>query len=317
MNVMELLIQLIIIVIIFVKYTCSATCVLLESLSTGRLLFRGVVPMLDIGERLARDLERLERFRMLDDTFMRQVFRGQLELAQHVLRIITGLDGLKLVKEETQHDLKRATGSKSPVLDVWGTDGAGTQYNMEVQKGSDLDPLRFRYYGSAMDVDALAADEDYSRLPERWVVVVLESDPDGPGRRRRHYRTCEEDGGTLEDGAHLLYANASWRGDDELGRLMADFCESDPDKIHDNMVRNRVQYLKRDPEGVREMCRISEEIFNEGVEQGIEQGIEQGARDKLIENVRSLMETLHLTAQQALDALKVPAAEQARYIAML
>ena len=65
------------------------------------------------------------------------------------------------------------------------------------------------------------------------------------------------------------------------------------------------------------MCRISEEIFNEGVEQGIEQGIEQGARDKLVENVRSLMETLHLTAQQALDALKVPAAEQARYIAML
>ena len=130
---------------------------------------------IDVGDkRLREDLERLERFRLLDDTFMRQVFRGQLGLAQHVLRILTGLGGLTLVREETQHDLKRATGSKSPVLDVWGTDGAGTQYDMEVQKGSELDPLRFRYYGSAMDVDVLASDRDYDALPERWVVVVLE-----------------------------------------------------------------------------------------------------------------------------------------------
>ena len=267
----------------------------------------------DVDERRAKDLMRLERYRLLDDTFMRQAFRGQLALAQHVLRIITGLGSLELVKEETQRDLKRATGAKSPVLDVWGTDGAGTQYDMEVQKGSELDPLRFRYYGSAMDVDVLASDRDYDALPERWVVVVLESDPDGPQKRCRHYCMREEEGGTLNDGIHLLYANAAWRGDDELGRLMADFCESDPDKIRDNMVRKRVQYLKRDPEGVREMCRISEEIFNEGVEQGIE----QGARDKLLENVRSMVKNLQITAQQALDALDVPRSEQARYIAML
>ena len=226
------------------------------------------------GKRLREDLERLERFRLLDDTFMRQVFRGQLGLAQHVLRILTGLDGLTLVKEETQHDLKRATGSKSPVLDVWGTDET--------------------------------AGEDFDALPQRWVVVVLERDPDGPQRRCRHYRAREEDGSTLDDGAHLLYVNAAWRGDDELGRLMADFCERDPD-------RNRVRYLKRDPEGVREMCRISEEIFNEGVEQGIE----QGARDKLLENVRSMVRNLQITAQQALDALDVPESERAEIIAML
>ena len=273
---------------------------------------------IDVGEkRLREDLERLERFRLLDDTFMRQVFRGQLGLAQHVLRILTGLDGLTLVKEETQHDLKRATGSKSPVLDVWGTDESGTQYDMEVQAGSDLDPMRFRYYGSAMDVDALPAGEDFDALPQRWVVVVLERDPDGPQRRCRHYRAREEDGSTLDDGAHLLYVNAAWRGDDELGRLMADFCERDPDKVGDAMLRNRVRYLKRDPEGVREMCRISEEIFNEGVEQGIERGIEQGARDNLLENVRSMVRNLQITAQQALDALDVPESDRAEIIAML
>ncbi|MDO4798858.1 MAG: hypothetical protein Q4A01_12670, partial [Coriobacteriales bacterium] len=216
----------------------------------------------DHDDRLARDLERLERFRVMDDTFMRQVFRGQRELVQRVLRIITGADDLVLAESETQRDLKRVAGSKSVVLDVWGTDLAGVQYDLEVQAGSDLDPLRFRYYGSAMDVDALLSGGDYDALPERWVVVVLERDPDGPGRRLRRYCTREGDGASLADGARLLYANAAWRGDDELGSLMADFCQSDPDKIRDGLLRDRVQYLKRDPEGVREMCRISEEIYN-------------------------------------------------------
>lgn len=271
-----------------------------------------------VNERLKRNLDRLERFRLLDDTFMRQAFRGQLALAQHVLRVITGLESLTLVAEETQRDLKRAAGSKSPTLDVWGTDDMGTQYDLEVQTGSDLEPLRFRYYGSAMDVDALPSGHEYDDLPERWLVVVLEEDPDGPDVRLRHYRMCELGGrGALEDGAHLLYANAAWRGDDELGLLMADFCESDPDAIRDGMIRERVQYLKRDPEGVREMCKMSDEIFNEGVEKGIEQGIEQGARDKLLENVRSMVKNLQITAQQALDALDVPRSEQARYISML
>ncbi|MDO4808080.1 MAG: hypothetical protein Q4A07_12640, partial [Coriobacteriales bacterium] len=206
--------------------------------------------------RMERDLERLERFRVMDDTFMRQVFRGQLELAQHVLRIVTGLSDLELVAEETQRDLKRAAGSRAIALDVWGVDSTGAQYDMEVQTGSSLDPLRFRYHGSAMDVEALMPGNEFSGLPRRWVVVVLESDPDGPSTRHRHYRMREEHGEALEDGAHLLYVNAAWRGDDELGSLMADFCEPDPDRIRDGMLRERVQYLKRDPEGVREMCRI-------------------------------------------------------------
>ena len=36
----------------------------------------------------------------------------------------------------------------------------------------------------------------------------------------------------------------------------------------------------------------------------------EGEQNKLLENIRSLMETLNLTAKQAMDALKVPADEQ-------
>jgi hypothetical protein len=111
-----------------------------------------------------RDLERLARYRMLDDTFTRAAFRGDLPLAQRVLRTITGIGSLELVEGETQRDPRRATGSRSPALDVFGTDASGTQYDLEVQSGSDLEPRRFRYYGSAMDVDALPAGRPYEEL---------------------------------------------------------------------------------------------------------------------------------------------------------
>ncbi len=39
--------------------------------------------------------------------------------------------------------------------------------------------------------------------------------------------------------------------------------------------------------------------------------------DDLLENVRSMVKNLKITAQQALDTLDVPRSEQARYIAML
>ena len=47
------------------------------------------------------------------------------------------------------------------------------------------------------------------------------------------------------------------------------------------------------------------------------EGVGQGARDRLLENVCSMMKNLMIAAQQAPDALDVPRSEQVRYIAML
>jgi hypothetical protein len=165
-----------------------------------------------------------------------------------------------------------------------------------------------------MDVDALPAGRPYEELPERWLVVVLERDPDGPARALRHYRACVPGAGAaLDDGTHLPYANAAYRGDDELGSLMADFCEADPARIRDPVLRERVQYLRQSEEGVREMCRISDEIRDEGIEIGRRQGLEQG----LLDSLRNLMETAHWSARQAMDALRVPEAKRGRLLSML
>lgn len=57
------------------------------------------------------------------------------------------------------------------------------------------------------------------------------------------------------------------------------------------------------------MCEIMEELQNEARD--------EGKKETLLDNIRSLMETMNLTAQQAMNALKVPADKRKEYIALI
>ena len=92
--------------------------------------------------RHREDLERLRRFRPIDDTFMRGLFKNNLPLAELVLRIITGKQDLVLISCETQADMKRVTGARSICLDAYATDSAGKKYDIEVQRSdTGADPI--------------------------------------------------------------------------------------------------------------------------------------------------------------------------------
>ena len=70
------------------------------------------------------------------------------------------------------------------------------------------------------------------------------------------------------------------------------------------------QRYKDHQNGVETMCRA----FDEVREQGRERGLEQGRELTQIENIRNLMENLKMTAQQAMDALGIPMAEQEKLL---
>ena len=57
------------------------------------------------------------------------------------------------------------------------------------------------------------------------------------------------------------------------------------------------------------MCEVMEQLRDESIQRGIDQ--------TRIESIKSIMETLKLTAQQAMDALKIPKGEQGKYMARL
>jgi len=63
--------------------------------------------------------------------------------------------------------------------------------------------------------------------------------------------------------------------------------------------------------------RIEERGRQKGLDEGHQEGFREGADQKCLENIRSLMETTNWTPKQAMDALKIPPADQAKYAAML
>ncbi|MGX8706265.1 MAG: PD-(D/E)XK nuclease family transposase [bacterium] len=256
-------------------------------------------------------LRKLRMLRPIDDTFMRCLFRDDLPLAQFVLRIITGKADLVLTREETQKDLKRLLGARSLCLDVHGVDSEGRQYDLEIQRAdSGARPERARYHAAAMDIEALDAGQEFEELPETYTIFVTENDFFGlsvglyPIERINLATRLP-----FNDREHILYVNGQYNGEDELGRLMHDFRCSSPADMHFDMLAERSRYYKEDPKGVSDMCRIMEDLYNEGRAEGRAEGRTEGRMEgrlnNMIESVRNLKEKLGFTDQQARDTLNI------------
>ena len=55
----------------------------------------------------------------------------------------------------------------------------------------------------------------------------------------------------------------------------------------------------------------------QGIEQGIERGIEEGTDRERLQNIRSMMRKLKVTASEAMDIIEIPAEEQPKYLKLL
>ena len=257
------------------------------------------------------DLIRLRGFRPVDDTFMRILFRDNLPLAEYVLRIITGKDDLHLTKEETQKDLVRLVGARGLCLDVHGIDDNNQQYDLEVQRADNgARPERARYHASALDVENLSAGQEFEELPTTYIIFITENDIWGAGQAVYPVsKTIAGLNAAFEDRQHVLYVNASYKGDDPIGNLMHYFLCSDPDEMLTPILAEKARFLKTDPKGVDIMCKAMDELR--------EQSIKRGEEAALLMSIKNIMEGLKYTAQQAMDLLKIPASEQPKYLAKL
>ena len=214
-------------------------------------------------------LRRIKALRPIDDDFMRVLFKDNLPLAQMVLRIITGIEDLVLIEHETQYDLKRLAGSRSVCLDVMGTDSKNQKYDLEIQRGDKgARPHRARYHSSAMDVENLAPNEEFEKLPNTYVIFITENDIFGKGKAVYHIDRINTDTGELfGDGEHMIYVNGAYEDDSEIGHLMHDFRCADADDMHFELFAEKARYYKDEPKGVSEMCKIIEDMINEAREE--------------------------------------------------
>ena len=229
-------------------------------------------------KRHQEDLERLRGFRPIDDTFMRGLFKENIPLAELVLQIITGKPDLKLLKCETQADMKRVTGARSICLDAYAEDSTGKKYDIEVQReDKGADPHRARYHSSMMDIENLDEKQDCKDLPDTYVIFITENDYYKAGEPiyiiQNMNLTLNQ---PFDDGTHILYVNGEYRDDTDVGKLMHDFNCTSPDEMHFELLAEKTRYLKENPKGVSEMCKVMEDLRNESYAEGQAEGRAEG-----------------------------------------
>jgi predicted transposase/invertase (TIGR01784 family) len=214
------------------------------------------------------DLRTIANYRPIDDDFMRELFRNDLPLAQTVLRIITGIDDLKLISQETQYDMKRLLGSRSICLDVFGTDSKGRKFDIEIQRSDrGAAPQRARYHSSAIDVEFLKAKEEFTTLPITYVIFITENDVRGENKLIYNFEWTDTESGTpLGDGAHIIFVNGAYNNAEDtsdLAKLVHDFRCKNADEMYIKQFADKTRFFKETPEGVSQMCKAIEDMRNE------------------------------------------------------
>lgn len=218
----------------------------------------------------------LKDLTIFHDIFMRNVFK-QKECTEYVLQIIMGKRDLKVIDQVIQMDFKNLQG-RSAIMDCVALDNKGKKYDIEIQQaGENADPKRARYYSGLMDMNTIDPGEDFTSLPESYVIFITRDDTLGYDEPIYHIdriiREVEED---FKDESHIIYVNSSRRDNTELGRLMRDLHCKDSKDIQSSVLAQRVFELKETQKGVETMCREMDQIYAAGAEFGETKGLAKG-----------------------------------------
>ena len=161
-------------------------------------------------------------------------------------------------------------------------------------------PQRARYNSAMLDANAAQPGDRYEQLPETYVIFITENDYFHSGCPLYHVeRMIRELARPFEDRAHILYVNGTYRGRDRIGALMHDFSCTDPEDMYNPILADEVAQYKSTEKGVSRMCRIMEELIDEGRTEGRA----EGRIENLLDNIRQVMKNGKLSLTQAMDLL--------------
>ncbi len=207
-----------------------------------------------------RDLEYIKGFRMIDDDFMKMVFDNKSAIKE-LLKIILENDDFEIVTYKVEYVVPNFKG-RGIRIDIYAKNSKGEHFAIEIQRSDQgAGFIRARFIGSMLDAELSKPGDNYNDLPPIYVIFITENDIIGRGRGIYHIEnTVVETGDIVDDKMHIIYVNGQSREDSEIGKLMYDFFQSDPDKIHNPVLAERVRYLKNTEEGVGSMCRAMEEM---------------------------------------------------------
>ena len=257
-------------------------------------------------------IREIQSFNLLSDVFMSVALRD-VPACQHILRILTGFNDLKVKDVRTQYAISQIK-THSVRLDVLAETGNGKLYHIEIQRKDEIDPpKRIRYNGSLIDAEFLAKGMDYKDLPDRIHFYISENDIWHCGKAIYPVgKTLGDTGITYDDGEYIFFVNATVDDGSRIAKLMNYFKTADPDDDSEGELSKRVRYLKKEEGGMDIMCEVSERIMERGRKFGEEQLLHKQVQKKLAKgmNIADIAEALEETEERIREIAADVAGEQ-------
>ncbi|MGN0168633.1 MAG: nuclease [Acetatifactor sp.] len=244
-------------------------------------------------------LDKLARFRLLDDDFMTQVFQDNTPAVELLLNIVLGRDDISVTNFETQRVVS-GRGYRSIRMDIHAVNGSGEEADIEIQRQDrGAGSRRARLHSAILDSSMLKAGQEFDEIADSYVIFITENDIYGAGEPIRSFtRRCDQKPEEqFGDGNHVIYVNGAYKNDDEpIGRLMHDFrCVSAVDMFYSELA-DKVRELKETKGGQDRMCKLMEDMRNEAA---AEARLEQ-ARETAFE-----LNNMGLSIEKIAQAVKV------------
>ena len=263
--------------------------------------------------------ELVDRLTLFDDDLMSRVFDKNIEATELVLRIILKRK-IKVISVTGQDELKNhEVGGRNITLDVHALDENGEEIDIEVQGNSQGAHIRrARYHSSMIDSRMLKEKQKFKELKDSYVIFIYKHDKFRKGLPIYHIdRYVRETKELFEDGAHIIYVNGNYKGDDDIGHLMKDFHQTDSNNIYYKALAQGVRHFKETEEGRETMCESVQKYAEEYAEKYGDEREKKGALSAKTVSVRNLMENMKFTLEQALNALGIQGEERTAILKQL
>lgn len=272
--------------------------------------------------------ELVNELTLFDDDLMSRVFDKNIKATELLLRIILGKK-VKVISVTGQNEMKNhQVGGRNITLDVDAMDENGEEIDIEVQGNSEgAHVRRARYHSSMVDSRMLKEGQAFRELKDSYVIFIYKHDKFRKGLPLYHVeRYVGETNEQFRDGSHIIYVNGNYKGNDEIGQLMQDFREKNPECMHYTELAESVKNFKEKEGGREEMSEIVERYINERVEERVEERVKECVEERVKEcveervkervekektiSVQNLMNNMKWTLDQALDALGIKGKER-------
>ena len=191
--------------------------------------------------------------------------------------------------------------TKGVRLDVYLKD-SDKVFDIELQNAIDEDlPLRTRFYQSMIDTDNLLKGQDYSELPNSFIIFICKYDPFNLKLPIYTFKNrCEENPKILlnDKTIKMFYNATAYENEKDLAisAFLEYICNQKTVDDFTSKIDSFVQKIKQ-----QEVNRKEYQTMNlhdrdnflrgkkEGISEGIQQGLQQGAYEKAIETAKKFL----------------------------